>query len=565
MAGFAPTILIVGGVAGGASAAARARRCNEHARIVMFEQGEHVSFANCGLPYYIGGEIEDRSKLLLATPQRFRQRFGIDVHVRHRVTAIDRKQKRVTVENFESGHTAEHRYDKLILSPGASPIVPSLDGIDAANVFTLRDLHDTDHIKSFIGRDDVRRAVVVGGGFIGLEMVEMFHILDMQVSLVELQPQVLPPLDPEMAHLVQTELAKHHVDLHVGAGLAGFETDGQRATQVLLNSGHRIDADVVIVAIGVRPNTKLASDISLEIGKTGGIAVNEHLQTSDPDIYAVGDAVEYRHTVADMHMRIPLAGPANRAGRLAGEHAATGCGAAMAPVLGTAIVRVFGVTAAVTGCNMRCVEQMSGRARSIYVRHGHHVGYYPGAEPMTIKLLYDPDTQKPLGAQIVGGSGVDKRIDAIATALQCDATVQKLTELDLAYAPPFGAAKDPLHMAAFAAQNEIDGYVAFVPPGEALDDAQVVDVRTAAEVSKQPLVGAVHMPVDELRQRFVELDPTRPTVTVCASGQRSYLAARFLMQQGFTQVADLGGGMQMREHAEAARRAATVHNTGSGV
>ena len=545
----AHTIVIVGGVAGGASAAARARRCNEHAQIIMFERDEHVSFANCGLPYYIGGDIQDRSKLLVASPRLFRDRFNIDVRTRLEVTSIDRARRRAGVVNRESGASFEQPYDKLILAPGASPILPPIEGIDAPNVFSLRNLQDTDRVKNFLEDREVRRVVVVGAGFIGLEMVEMFRKLQMSVSLVERSPQVLIPLDVEMARMVERELRKEGVGLYLDNGLEGFELEAKAVRKVRLQDGTALDADVVFIGIGVRPNTKLAADAGLELGPGGGIRVDEHLRTSDPDIYAVGDAVEYTHTVADMPMRIPLAGPANRAGRLAGEHAATGSARPMAPVLGTAIVRVFGVTAAVTGCNTHCVRQLNGSARSVWVRAPHHAGYYPGAQAMTIKLLYQPEDQKLLGAQIVGGAGVDKRIDVIATAIQMGATVQDLTDLDLAYAPPFGSAKDPVHMAGFAATNELGGLVRFLEPGADLSGHQVVDVRTDKEVARDPIPGlphARHIPLDALRRRVGELDPERPTVTVCASGLRSYIAARMLSLLGFSDVADLGGGVLMR-------------------
>lgn len=551
-----PTIVIVGAVAAGASAATRARRMNEQARIILFEKDEHVSFANCGLPYYIGGEIEQRDKLLVAKPQMLRDRFNLEVRTRCEVTAIDRAHRRVTVRDHQGGGTFTQPYDKLILAPGAAPIVPPVKGMDAANVFTLRNLQDTDRIKDFIARRPTGRAVVVGAGFIGLEMVEMFLRLKMRVSLVELQTQVLPPLDVEMARMVERELRRHEVDLRLGSGLQDFElerADGRdTVSHVVLDDGSRLAADVVIVGIGVRPNAQLAAEAGLRLGESGGIRVNEFLQTSDPDIYAAGDAVEYTHAVADLHMRVPLAGPANRSGRLAGEHAATGRCAPMPPVLGTAIVRVFDTVAAVTGCNERCVARLGGTVQRLYITANHHAGYYPGAQSMTLKLLYRPDDGKLLGAQIVGGEGVDKRIDVLATLIHLGGTVQDLTELDLAYAPPFGSAKDPLHMAGFAAANERDGLVQFVQPGVDLSTTQVVDMRTAPETAKQPLVDAphaLHIPIDELRRRLGELDPGRPTVAVCASGLRSYIGARILMQHGFRNVADLTGGAAMRAHA----------------
>ena len=557
----APTIVIVGGVAGGASAATRARRMNEHATIILFEKDEHVSFANCGLPYHIGGEIVDRAKLLVATPKLLRDRFRIDARTRHEVTALDRARKVVAVRNRETGETFEQPYDKLILAPGAAPIIPPVAGIDARNVFTLRNLADTDRIKGFVdaavARGSARpaKAVVIGAGFIGLEMVEALDGRGMHVALVELAPQVLPPLDADMARLVEAELRRHHVDLHLGNGLKAFETttrDGQSvATHVVLNDGTKLDADLVIVGVGVRPNVALAKDNGLALGDTGGIRVDDNLRTSDGDIYAVGDAAEYTHGVADLLMRVPLAGPANRAGRLAGQHAATGSAPKMAPVMGTAIVRVFDLVAAVTGAGSRLLDRLKTPYRFLHVRANHHAGYFPGAQPMTLKLIYQPDTRRVLGAQAVGQAGVDKRIDVIATALRFGATVDDLTELDLAYAPPFGSAKDPVHMLGFAAVNDLDGVVHFLAPDADLAGRQVVDLRSDAEVSQQPLPAADgaavhHIPVDALRARLGELDPAKPTTTVCASGVRAYAGARILSQHGFTDVTDLSGGVILR-------------------
>lgn len=547
-----PRIVIIGGVAGGASAATRARRMNEHAPITVFEKDPYVSFANCGLPYYVGGEIADRQKLLVATPQLLHRRYNLDVRVRHEVLSIDRARRCLKVRNLETGDEFEHAYDKLILAPGASPIIPPLPGVEAPNVFSLRNLPDADRLKAFIDGHPAARAVVVGAGFIGLEMVEMFRRLGLGVTLVELLNQVLPPLDPEMARLVEQELVKHQVELCLGNGLKAFELESGMVRQVVLSDGARLQADLVLLGMGVRPNIALAKSAGLELGASGGIKVNQYLQTSDPDIYAVGDAVEYRHAVADMLMRVPLAGPANRAGRLAGEHAATGRSPAMPAVLGTAIVRVFDQTAAVTGCNRRCTDMLPREVRSLYVTANHHAGYYPGAQPMTIKLTYEPASRRVLGAQIVGGAGVDTRINVLATLIQMQATVDDLTELDLAYAPPFGAAKDPLHMAGFAARNHLDGLVAIAPPAADLGADQVVDVRSAQEVATQPLLGVAdvkHIPLEELRQRLGELDPRKATVVTCASGMRGYVAARLLEQNGFARVSNLTGGAVMRRHA----------------
>lgn len=554
----ARTIVIGGGVAGGASAAARARRLNETARIILLEKDEHVSFANCGLPYYIGGEIKQRDKLLVATPQRFADWFNIEVRTRHEATAIDRAARTVTIRDHRERRNYDEAYDRLILAPGASPIVPGMDGVDAPNVFTLRNVADTDRIKAFMDDHKPRRAAVIGAGYIGLEMVEMLRGLDMEVALVELLEQVLPPLDPEMARLVESELASHDVELHLGNGLGGFERarqqhatagPGERVESVVLADGTKIAADMVIMGIGVRPSLCLAQAAGLEIGEGGGIKVDAAMRTSDPLIYAVGDAVEYEHAVAGRSMRVPLAGPANRSGRVAGEHAATDEGPVMRPVLGTAIVRVFDKTAGSTGLNQKQLEMMGRDHTAVWVPGAHHVGYYPGAEPMMLKLIFDPADGKVLGAQAVGGAGVDKRLDVIATSISLGATIDDLAGLDLAYAPPFGAAKDPVHMAAFVAQNVMRGLDDVRPPSAAgePDGVQWLDVRRPDEWEAGHLEHATWIPLKALRGRLDELDRDRPVVTICRGGQRAYFASRLLRNAGFNNVATLSGGMLMQQ------------------
>jgi NADPH-dependent 2,4-dienoyl-CoA reductase/sulfur reductase-like enzyme/rhodanese-related sulfurtransferase len=543
------TLVIVGGVAAGASAAARARRLNEEVRILLFEKDSYVSFANCGLPYYIGGEIEERSKLLLSGPELFQKRFNVQVKIRHEVLSINRERQTVSVRNLETGETFEQGYDRLILAPGASPILPPIEGIHARNVFTLRNLEDTDRIKDFIQSEKPDRAVVVGAGFIGLEMAEQLLHLDMKVSVVELAEQVLPPLDPEMAHVIQEELESHGVDVYLGNGLAGIHARDGLAQGVELESGETLAADLVILGIGVRPNTALAQQAGLAIGPGGGIAVNPYMQTSDPAIYAAGDVVEYEHRVLGHALRMPLAGPANRAGRIAGENAATKPRVKSSPVLGTAIVRVFGKTAGMTGLTVKAATRQGREARTSVISAGHHAGYFPGAEPLLLKLVYEAGSGKVLGAQAVGGAGVDKRMDVIATALSFGATVHDLAGLDLAYAPPYSSTKDPVHMAAFVACNDLDGAAPLLPPDASLDGKQVVDVRTSAERSQSFLPGSLHIPVDELRGRLGELDPALPTVVVCQSGLRAHVALRVLEQHGFTDIANLTGGMLVRRHA----------------
>ncbi len=546
----APTIVIVGGVAGGASAATRARRMNEHAEIILLEKDEHVSFANCGLPYYVGGEIAERQKLLVATPQFLARRFRIDVRTRHEAVHIDRAAKTLAVRNQASSENYPLAYDKLILAPGAAPLVPALPGGDAANVFTLRNMQDTDRIKAAADGCRSKRAVVVGSGYIGLEMVEQLVRLGFQVTLAELQPQVLPLVDPEIAQPLHDALRRHGVTVHVGDGIKRILTDDRNAaTGIELQSGQAVAAELVILGLGVRPNVALASQAGLTIGAGGGIATNEYQQTNDPDIYAVGDAGEYVFGPTGQAQRIALAGPANRAGRLAGEHAATGRSLPMAPVLGTSIVRVFDRTAGMTGLSARQAARLGIPACSVTVVANQHAGYFPGAVPLTLKLTFAPTTGRVLGAQAVGADGVDKRIDVLATAMTFQATVRDLAGLDLAYAPPFGSAKDPVHLAAFAACNQLDGSEEFLDADADLSGMQVVDVRTVAEVQQTPLAGApgaINIPVDELRQRLGELDPSLPTVVSCGVGLRGHVAARILKQHGFADVKNLSGGATIR-------------------
>ncbi len=543
------TIVIVGGVAGGASAATRARRCNEDAHIIMYEKDQHVSFANCGLPYYIGDEIRDRSKLLVATPELFAQRFNIDVQTGHEVVAIHRDAKVISVKRLSTGDVFEQTYDRLILAPGATPIRPPIEGLDAANVFTLRNLDDADRIRAFVNEKKPNRAVVVGAGFIGLEMVEQLKRAGVTIALVELLTQVLPPLDPEMAHIIQEDLEREDVALYLGDGIAGIETSKGLATGVRLKSETVVDADLVILGIGVRPTTSLAAEAGLAIGRMGGISVNQHMQTSDPWIYAVGDAVEYFYGPTESPARIPLAGPANRAGRIAGQHAAIDDADPMAPVYGTSIVRVFDKAAAMTGLSIKLARKLERDARSVFVMGPHHAGYFPGGRELILKLVYEPVTGRVLGAQAIGEEGADKRIDVVATLLRFGGTVRDLAGLDLAYAPPYGSAKDPLHLAAFAACNDLDGLTELAQIDASLAGKQIVDVRTKQELVSGVIEGARHIPVDELRNRFEELDASRPTVTVCRSGQRAHIAARILFGHGFEDVQDLTGGMRMRQHA----------------
>ncbi|MHB8973031.1 MAG: FAD-dependent oxidoreductase [Pirellulaceae bacterium] len=547
------TIVIVGGVAGGASAATRARRLNEEAEIILFEKDEYVSFANCGLPYYLGREISDRNKLLVATADFLRRRFRLDVRPRQEVIQIDRSGKTVTVRNHADGTTYEQRYSKLILATGVQPIVPTLPGIEAANVLTLRNLPDTDRIDAAIQAARTRKAVVVGAGFIGLEMVEQLTRRGLEVSLVELQPQVLPLMDREMAQPLREELQRNHVQLYVGTALKRVITDADGlATAVELDNGHQLDTSLVILGVGVRPSHDLAKHAGLAIGSDGGIITNRYMQTSDPDVYAVGDAVQYSFGPTEGLMRVALAGPANRAGRLAGEHAATDAAHPMADVFATSIVRVFEQSAALTGLSTARARQLGISTRSVTVVANNHAGYYPGATPITLKLIFDPKYGRVFGAQAVGQDGVDKRIDVIATAMALGATVWDLAGLDLTYAPPFGAAKDPVHMAAFAACNQLDGITDFLDADADLSGMQVLDVRTPPEVQRLPFPGADHavnIPLDDLRNRLGELDISAETAVTCQTSLRAHIASCILRQAGFTNVHVVAGGTLVRSRA----------------
>jgi NADPH-dependent 2,4-dienoyl-CoA reductase/sulfur reductase-like enzyme/rhodanese-related sulfurtransferase len=540
-------IVVVGGVAGGATAATRARRCNEHARIIIYEKDGYASFANCGLPYYIGGEITDRARLLVAKPETFRDRYRIELNTGHEVLKVDAEAREVLVRDRVTGREFTQRYDRLILAPGAAPIVPPIEGASAPNVFTLRNLEDTDRIAAYLADAMPSRVVVIGAGFIGLEMAEQLQRRGAAVAVVELADQVLPPLDPEMAAFVAEELRAHGVALHTGDGVKAFSVADGRVTGVVLNSGTELPADMVILSIGVRPLNGLAQAAGIEIDPGGGIKVDDFMRTSAPGVYAVGDAAVYRHGVTGQVMRVPLAGPANRAGRLAGEHAATDHSQPMAPVMGTAIIRVFDKTAAMTGLTTKAARRANIEAKEAIITANNHAGYYPGAQPITLKLVYCATTGKVLGAQAIGADGVDKRIDVIATALAFGATVYQLAGLDLCYAPPFGSAKDIVHVAAFAACNDLDKSSPLTHADSPKDAPQFLDVRTCDEHARCCHPAAVNIPVDDLRARIGELDPAKETMITCQSGLRAHIAARILKQQGFENVKNLTGGMMIQQ------------------
>ncbi len=536
-------LVIVGGVAGGASAAARSRRLSEDADIILFERGPDVSFANCGLPYYVGGEIAGREKLLVMTPERLRSRFKLDVRTRTTVEAIDRAAKKVRVRDLASGREYEETYDKLILAPGAAPIRPPIPGIDLPGIFTLRNLQDVDRIKERVDRG-VKQAVVVGAGFIGLELVENLVRRGIATTVVELQDQVLPPFDKEMTTPILEALAGKDVAVLLGQSADGFEqaADG---LLVRLKSGRRLPAQLVVVGVGVRPENRLAVDAGLEVGPRGGIRVNESLQTSDPDIYAVGDAIEVKDFVTGEPTQVPLAGPANRQGRIAADNI-FGHASRYRGTQGTAVVRVFERTAALTGASEKVLRRAKRPYRKVYVHPTQHAGYYPGAEAMALKLLFEPVTGRVLGAQAVGGSGVDKRIDVLAVAIQAGMTVFDLEEMELAYSPQYGSAKDPINMAGFVAGGMLRGEQPQVDV-EAILEAPadrrpfLLDVRTPEEFSSGHIPEAVNIPVDELRNRLGEVPRDREVAAYCQVGQRGYLATRILLQSGF-RAANVGGG-----------------------
>ncbi len=541
-------IVVVGGVAGGASAAAKARRTNETADITIFEKGPYVSFANCGLPYYVGETIQDRDDLLLQTPERFWKRFRVQVHVLHEVLKIDRVTKQVCVKNAISEEVTSHPYDKLILAPGAGAIVPNIPGIHAKNIFSVKTVPDSDRIKSFLHDHPSQKALIIGGGFIGLETAEALANRGLAVTIVEKAPHILPPFDSDMARLVTHHLEEKGLDIITGDGIAGFHQDGEVAREATLESGKRLPMDLAILSIGVRPELKLAQEANLEIGASGGIAVNTRQQTSDPDIYAAGDAVETTNLVTGKRARIPLAGPANKQGRVAGANAAEG-DLQFDGALGTAIVETMGITAAKTGLTGQEAERHGLQYFDSVTHPLDHAGYYPGAEALHMKLVVEEETGKLLGAQIVGEQGVDKRIDVLATALHAKMTVQDLEQLDLAYAPQFNSAKGPVIMAGFVAANTLRGEVKTVT-GEELNkrleanaSLQLLDVRTPGEYKQSHLPQARLVPVDDLRGHLFDLDPDQETVVYCRVGLRGYLAARILLQHGFTNVSNLTGGI----------------------
>ena len=537
-------LVVIGGVAGGASAAARARRLSEDAEIVLIERGEYVSFANCGLPYHIGGTIADRNRLLVQTPQTLYGNLRIDVRVKTEVTAIDRERREVKVRNLADGSESAIAYDKLVLSPGAEPIRPPIPGIDDPRVLTLRSMADMDAINAVLDERQPGHSVIVGGGYIGLEMAEALRQRGIGVTLAELSSQVMAPVDPEMATPLHKQLELHGVDLRLGTSVTGFVASGDNLL-VQLSTGESVECGLAILAVGVRPETKLARDAGLEIGQRGGILVDDHMRTNDPDIFAVGDAVEVRDFVGGFQTLIPLAGPANRQGRIAADNA-FGRDTAYKDTLGTGICKVFDIAVGMTGMNEKSLKRAGTPYEKVYVHPTNHASYYPGASPISLKLLFSPEDGRILGAQAVGSDGIDKRIDVLAVAIRAGLTVYDLEEMELSYAPPYGSAKDPVNYAGFVASNVLRGDVRIchtedmIDPGE---DQVILDVRKAFEVATGIIPGAMHIPLDELRDRIDELPKDKEALVYCAVGLRGYLACRILTQKGFA-CRNLTGGIK---------------------
>ncbi|QCG47720.1 FAD-dependent oxidoreductase [Aeromonas schubertii] len=551
-------ILIVGGVAGGASAAARARRMDEHAEIILLERGEFISFANCGLPYHIGGDIPSRDALLLQTPQSFKRRFNVEVRVFSEVLSIDRATRTVRVRDLQRGEEYEERYDKLLLSPGAAPIRPPLPGIDAPGVYTLRNIPDMDRILAALAHDQPRHVTVVGGGFIGLEMMEALHQRNLPVTLLELSDQVMEPVDREMAAMLHARIREAGVDLRLRTGLSAIESLARSSDptaevaaaerhglRLHLGDGTTLDTGILILAIGVKPETLLAAQAGLELGPRGGIKVDAAMRTSDPHIFAVGDAVEETDFVTGESVLIPLAGPANRQGRIAADNM-LGRAEQYKKTQGTAICKLFDLAVASTGLNEKRLRQLGMAYEKVYVHPGSHAGYYPGAHPVSLKLLFAPDG-RILGAQAVGKDGIDKRIDVLAVAQRAGMTVFDLQDLELTYAPPFGSAKDVINMAGFVASNHLkgDSPLCHVSDVQALRaDQLVLDVRNSGELDRLGRIpGALNIPLDELRGRLGELPRGKEIIVSCQVGLRGHVASRMLRQHGFA-VKNLSGGFK---------------------
>lgn len=545
--------IIVGGVAGGATAAARIRRISETDEIILFEKGENISYANCGLPYYIGGTIADRDRLFVQTPQSFGRRFNVDVRVNSEVVYLDPVAKTVKVQASD-GSTYSESYDRLLLSPGSVPFRPALPGIDLPGIFTLRNVSDTDAIKSYISQHDVKRAVVIGGGFIGLEMAENLSDTGAKVTVVEMADQVMAPIDYSMASIVHSHLACKGVCLRLSTAVTAFEKNGD-SIGIILGSGEKVLADIVILSIGVRPANSLALQAGIETGVRGGIKVDEYLRTSIPDIYAVGDVIEFPHPVDGNPWMNYLAGPANRQARIVADNMVMGDKVRYEGSIGTSIARVFDLTVASTGIAAKRLKQEGVAYRSVTIHPLSHAGYYPGATPMSIKVVFAPDSGKLLGAQIVGQDGVDKRIDQFARVIKSGGTVSDLTLTEQAYAPPYSSAKDPVAMAGYVAENVLSGRMEPIYWRELrdadLNKISLIDVRTPGEFADGHIPGAVNIPLDDLRESLDRIPADKPIVLYCGVGLRGYLASNILRQRGYSDVRNLIGGIKSYRYATA--------------
>jgi len=550
--GYKMKYLIIGGVAGGATTAARLRRLDEKCEIVMFERGEYISYANCGLPYFIGGTISERDNLFVQTAESFGKRFNMEVRTNSEVLSINRIDKTVTVLNKKSGEEYTENYDKLILSPGAEPVKPPLPGINSKGIFTLRSVPDTDRIKAYIEEKKIKHAVVVGAGFIGLEMAENLHYLGVKVTIVEMAEQVMTPLDYSMATLVHQHLKTKNVEFYLNTAVNSFKqkSDG---IQVTLNTSRTIDTDMVILSIGVRPESKLAKDAGLEIGETRGIVVNKHLQTTDPNIYALGDAIEFENPIIGKKMITYLAGPANKQGRIVADNLVHNNKREYKGAINTAIAKVFDLTVAATGVSGKLLDEYGIKHIDSITHSSSHAGYYPDAEPMSIKISFSPEDGKLLGAQIVGYDGVDKRIDLFAEAVRNQATVYDLTEIEHAYAPPYSSAKDPVNIAGFVAENILNGTTKTIWWRELIerntDDYFLIDIRTRDEFELGSIENAINIPLDDLRDHLAEIPKDKKLVAFCGVGLRAHVACRILMQNGFEETYNLSGGLKTYEHA----------------
>lgn len=539
-------VVIIGGVAGGASCAARLRRLDEKAEIILLERGDYISYANCGLPYHVGGVIESRNELLLQTPEAMKQQFRIDVRVRNEAIAIDREQKVVTVKRLTDGETYKESYDMLVLSTGSSPLRPPIPGIESERIQTLWTVSDTDRIRDLIKKQNVQSAAVIGGGFIGLEMAENLRLLGLNVSLIEMQDQVMAPMDYEMAQLLHENIVQNGVKLHLSDGVSSFKEESGQIS-IILNSGNVVSAEMVILSIGVRPNGELAKAAGLQVNARGGIIVDKHLRTSDPYIYAVGDVIEVNDFVFGEPTMVPLAGPANKQGRIAADNI-TGERETYEASQGTSVAKVFDLTAASTGANEKTLQKRGLKRgtdyESVIISQNSHATYYPGTMLMTLKLLFSMDGKKLFGAQIVGRDGVDKRIDTLAVAIRLGGGVKELTELELAYAPPYSSAKDPVNMLGFVAQNVLNGLVRFAPWNvvELEKNAVLLDVRDSVGNTMYTMPGSIHISLDNLREKLDSLDKNKPVVVFCSIGVRAYNASRILVQHGFTDVHVYPGG-----------------------